>query len=775
MKYWNSSLSLEERVKDLFSQMTLEEKIAQLSSDIFPYGKDNFPVKLKEDGTLEKNCHYSEKVKNGIGGIAYVNLSLTPEDSVKYTNAIQRDIKENTRLGIPAFIFTECIYGEVAQGGTRYPLEVGLAATWDTELVQQVCSAVGKEVRSRGGNMTFSPVLDLGRDARWGRIEENFGEDVYLASRMAVAAVKGFQGGADVTTDHIAATLKHFAGFGQSQGGRQLAPCDIPPRMFKDEILAPFKAAVKEANPAGVMGSYCEVDGIPCHANKWLLTDVLRDEWGFTGVMVADFGGVDKLKAFHNIAETLKDAAITALLAGVDMDLPEGMSYVNLQEEALSNQQIMDRIDEAVLRVLRLKFKLGLFDNPYVDLTAALSIIHCEVHQELSQRSADESLVLLKNDKNLLPLCKDKLKSVAVIGPHSKLMDYGITIYDGIKEIFSPSIDVKWSQGCSLTDNDEISSYLQETEEAGFSQLHNSCFNIDEDSRDLEGINKPRMLPLSVEQRSIDETVAVAKTCDLAVLCLGESEHCSGENYAPNRFGDRDNLELIGNQIPLLKALKEAGVTVVTVLIHGRPLALGQVATLSDALLTNFNPGEMRGRAVAKALLGMINPSGKLPITMPISAGQVPCYYSQRPSGYTKEYAFTDGRHVFPFGYGLSYTTFSYDKLSITPEVMKDDSKITISVEVTNTGSREGVEVTQLYVRDVIASVTQPAMLLKGFKRINLKAGETKTVCLELKAEDLAFTNLKGEFKAEPGEFTVYVGSSSRKKDLISDSFYYKG
>ena len=774
LRYWDISLATNERVNELMMLMTLEEKVAQLSGIIFPWG--NFPVKLENDH-LVKSDSYTEATKHGIGGISYVNFSLQPKESVEYTNALQKDVRENTRLGIPLFIFEECLYGQIAYGSTVFPYSIGLGATWDPVLVREVFDAMGQEVRCRGGLMTFNPILDIGRDPRWGRIRETFGEDTYLTSRMGVAAVKGLQGGEDVSEGHIAATLKHFAGFAQSMGGRQLSVPEVSHRTFQDEILPTFRAAVKEANPAAVMTTYTEINGIPSTSNKELLNDILREQWGFEGIVVSDFGAIDGLILNHHTASDKLDAAKQALVAGVDMDLPEGNCFKDLLAVAEADKMIMGRIDEAVARVLALKFKMGLFENPFQEERYSLSIVHCENHQSISLKAAEKSLVLLQNKDNVLPINEKALKKLAVIGPHSKYMDVGITIYEGLKETLPEEVELLWAQGCALTDSDENLAYLQETAEGGFTTIHQSAFQTEEEDELMmdhyEG-KRPGLIPLDKELKVIEEAVEIAKRADIAILCLGESNQCSGENYAPNRFGDRDDLELIGNQLELLKAVKGAGVPVVVVLINDRPLALGSVSKYADALISAWQPGEMRGRAIARALLGRINPGGKLPVTMPVSVGQLPCYYSQKATGYMRDYAFTKGRYVYPFGYGLSYTTFKIEKLNLSSETLVSNGSLVISLDVINTGTREGDEVVQLYIRDLVSSITQPYKLLKRFERITLKQGEKKEVTFTLLPEDLAFTNINGEFLPEEGEFTLYVGTSSRRRDCLTASFKFK-
>ena len=620
--FQNATLAPEDRARDLLKQLTPEEKIAQLCGVIFPFGK--FPVKLDSDGKLLPDSSYTKATAQGLGGVAYVAMSLLPEENVAYANALQRHILETTRLRIPLFLFEEAMSGTVAYGATQFSTPIALAASFDPELVRRVFHVIGRETRVRGGNMTLTPVCDLGRDSRWGRVQETFGEDTHLASRMVVAAVRGLQGGEQLQPTHVAATLKHFAAFGQSIGGRQCATVEMGPQTLRNEILPPFRAGVQEGNVSAVMPAYPEIDGVPCHANRELLTDILRGEWGFAGLTVADFGGVNQLHNLHHVAADDVQAARMALLAGVDMDLPEGRSYPHLLATLATDADVRERVDETVRRVLTLKFRLGLFENPYTDEREAVEIVNCDAHHQLSIEAGQRNAVLLQNHNDRLPLNAGSLRRVAVIGPHARLPHLGPdrkgtnTIFDGLQKRLGPAVELRWAHGCRLTSKDgEQKAYLQETGQVEFSKLHGDRMKAEMDK--LFADDRPQMIPPHLEQPLIAEAAAVARECDVAIVCLGESPHCIGEDYGGNCRRDRDSIELIGNQIELLRAVKAAGKPVIVLLAHTRALVIGPVVELADAILDLWDSGEARGDVAASVLLGDAEPGGRLPVTVPLT------------------------------------------------------------------------------------------------------------------------------------------------------------
>ncbi|MBD3242775.1 MAG: beta-glucosidase [Chitinivibrionales bacterium] len=751
--YKDPSKPVDDRVYDLLSRMTLEEKVAQLKAVLFPWGEDDFPVSLRDDGGLYKSDKYLSVARHGLGAVAYLQFSLDAERSAAYIAALQRDMLENTRLGIPLLIQDECCHGHLAQDATVYPLPPALAATFDPPLVEKVFRAIGRETRARGGSQCFSPVLDIGRDPRWGRMEETFGEDPFLVSRMGVAAVRGLQGGDELTAGHVAASPKHFAGYGQSQGGRQGAPADIGPRALRDEILVPFEYAVREANARGIMPAYQEIDGVPCHANEELLTAILRKEWQFDGVVVSDFGGIEQLATQHGIAADPSDAARLALEAGVDMDLPGGTSYGTLPANAVDHPGLLKLIDRSVSRVLRLKFELGLFDNPIPDAAQARTVVHCEDHRVLALEAARKAIVLLKNDGGLLPLDESKVKRIAVIGPHARYLQFGgvsphsrgISILEGLERRLDGTAEITWSQGCALTTSDEPLPYLPEPDTT----------------------EPPALVSPELEQDTIAQAVEAAKAADVAVICIGESSEITGESFKPTKRGDRASLELVGQQNALLAAVAATGTPVVVVLVHGRTLIIDKVVEHAGAVLDCWNLGEERGTAVAETLFGDANPGGRLPVTVPRSVGSLPCYYYRRPKGTQRGYAFEDNTPLFPFGYGLSYTTFSYTNVRLSSPRLRMKRAVEVLVDIANTGERAGDEVVQLYVRDRVASVTRPAMELRGFKRVSLAKGERTTVAFVLTAPDLAFTGRDMQRTAELGEIDVMVGPNAAELQSV--------
>ncbi len=751
--YKDASKPVDERVYDLLSRMTLDEKIAQLKAVLFPWGEEAFPVSLDDDGELHKGDKYAAVAKDGLGAVAYIQFSLDIEKSVAYIAALQRDMLENTRLGIPLLIQEECCHGHLAQDATVYPLPPALAATFDPVLVEKVFDAIGREARVRGGSQCFSPVLDIGRDPRWGRMEETFGEDPFLVSRMGVAAVRGLQGGDEVRADHLAASPKHFAGYGQSQGGRQGAPADIGPRALRDEILLPFEYAVREGNARGIMPAYHEIDGMPCHANRELLTSILRREWQFDGVVVSDFGAVEQLTTQHGIGADTTDAARLALEAGVDMDLPWGATFETLRANAVDHPALLKHIDRSVSRVLRLKFELGLFDTPLPDRAEAHTVVHCESHRVLALEAARKAIVLLKNQDALLPLDESKIDRLAVIGPHARYLQFGgvsphsrgVSILEGLERRLDGAVEVVWSQGCALTDADESLPYLPQRDENA----------------------SPAVVSPELERDTIARAVETAKQADVAILCLGESSEITGEGFRPSKSGDRASLELIGQQNALLEAVAATGTPVVVVLVHGRTLIVDTVVERAGAVLDCWNLGEERGTAVAEALLGDINPGGRLPVTVPRSVGSLPCHYYRRPKGAQKGYALEPNSPLFPFGFGLSYTRFTYSNLRLSSPRLRMKRAVEVLIDVANTGERAGDDVVQLYVRDRVASVTRPAMELRGFKRVNLASGQSTTVAFVLTAPDLAFTGADMERTAELGELDIMVGPNAAELQSV--------
>jgi beta-glucosidase len=619
-------------------------------------------------------------------------------------------------------------------------MAIALASTWNPSLVGDVFSATAAEVRARGAHHCLAPVLDLARDPRWGRTEETYGEDPYLVSRIGVAAIQGFQGaGPFIDNSHVMATAKHFAVHGQPEGGTNVAPGNFSERVIREYFLKPFAAAVKDGHVQTVMASYNEIDGIPSHSNKHLLEDILRGEWGFQGVLVSDYFGITELRTIHHIVGSNEAAGKLALESGVDIELPFPAAYPSLLEQVKQGKVSEALIDSSVAHILRAKFLTGLFENPYVDPGNAEKITNSPEHQQLALRAAHEAIILLKNQDNLLPLNKSKYKRIAVIGPnaadlhlggYSDKPGRGVSVLQGIKDKVG-SAAVLYSEGCKITES----------------------FPVWEEDKVVLGDS-------ALNAKRIEEAVKVAQNADVVILALGGNEQTSREAWAANHPGDRDNLDLLGNQDDLVKAILATGKPTVVFLQHGRPNSINFIAEHVPAILEGWYLGQEGGTAIADVLFGDYNPGGKLPITVPRSVGQLPDYYYQKPSA-KREYLGTTPQPLFPFGWGLSYSIFKYANVHAVPEAIGPQGQTRISVEVTNTSAVRGEEVVQLYVRQEISSVTRAVKELRGFRRIALNAGETKTVELTLGFDELSFLNRDMKRVVEPGTFSIMVGGNS--------------
>ncbi len=744
--YLDASLPVEQRVADLLSRMTLEEKVAQLQgkwensasrddpSAWFVDNKGNF---LPDRAAVV--------LKQGMGQISRPSENRGPRQMAEFTNTIQKWVKENTRLGIPILFHDECLHGHVAPGGTSYPQPIALAATWDPNLVRDVFTATAAEARARGAQECLAPVVDLARDPRWGRFEETYGEDPYLVSQIGLAAVRGFQGtGPAIDNAHVMATLKHFAAHGQPEGGTNVGPAMYPERVLREDFLRPFEVSIKEGHARSVMPSYNEVDGIPNHSNRHFLIDILRQEWGFDGLVVSDYFAIDEMRTIHHIVANNRDGARLALESGVDVELPAANAFRSLADQVKEGRITQAAVDQAVARVLREKFLLGLFDHPYVDPAQAEKITNSPEHQQLALKAAHEAITLLKNQNGLLPLDKSRYKRIAVIGPnaaemhlggYSNVPGRGVSILQGIKDKVGSSAEVLYSLGCKITETDPD-------------------WNADKVVLGDPALNAKR----------IQEAVKVAQKADISILVLGGNEQTSREAWAVEHPGDRDNLDLLGNQDDLVKAIIALGKPVVVFLIHGRPNSINYIAQNVPAILDGWYLGQEGGTAAADVIFGDYNPGGKLAVTVPRSVGQLPVYYYQKPSA-KREYLGSSTQPLFPFGWGLSYSTFKFAKLRLAPETIGTAGETKVSVDVTNTGKVAGSEVVQLYIRDEVSSVTRPVKELRGFRRIELKPGESKTVELPLGFDELAFYNREMRRVVEPGTFKIMVGGNSQ--DLI--------
>ncbi|WP_091057555.1 glycoside hydrolase family 3 N-terminal domain-containing protein [Opitutus sp. GAS368] len=724
---------------ELVANMALEEKIAQIHS-VVGNTSGLYPIRVFSDEVAEP------VLGNGAGWVWRVTTYLDAEAAAKSANTLQRKLKNETRSGIPALVVEEGLHGLMAKGATSFPQAIALASSWDPELLERVFTAVALEARARGANWLLTPVLDVARDPRWGRTEETYGEDPYLVSRMGVAAIFGLQGrGPGIGKDHVLATAKHFAAHGQPEGGTNRGPGNYSERILREQFFPPFEAAVREAHVGAVMASYNEIDGVPSHANRKLLQGLLRDEWGFTGLICADDNGVAQLETLHHVAADPVDAARQAFQAGVDLELSDDHgTFGSLAEQVSSGAVSPQRIDEAVTRILKAKQALGLFAQPLVDPARAKAVTNAPEHRRLALEAARKSIVLLKNAGGLLPLNLGKIRTVAVLGPNAAAVHVGgysyapaegVSVLEGIRRKVGGQAAVRYAEGCRITDA------VQGWE----------AWWTDEAS-------KP---PVATEETArIAEAVEQARGADVAVIVIGENEGVCREAWSQQHLGDRDSLALLGRQEELVKAVAATGVPTVVILINGRPLAAGGMVEAAAGVLEGFYLGQETGTAVADVLFGDFNPGGKLPITFPKNVGQLPAYYYHKPS-VDRDYLYSPREPLFPFGFGLSYTTFEFGLPRISPAQIPRDGTATVTVEIRNSGDRIGDEVVQLYVHQRVASVTRPVRQLRGFRRITLAPGERREVQFQLGRAELAFYNRAMALGMEPGFVDIHLGNGS--------------
>lgn len=714
---------MERRVRSLLSEMSLEEKVAQLVS---------LPVEALVEGKSFSKAKALEVLKYGIGEITRVSgsrLALRPREAAKLVNDIQWFLVEETPHHIPAIVHEESLAGLMASTATCFPQAIGLASTWNPELVFRVADEIRRQARLVGTNQCLAPVLDVCRDPRWGRTEETYGEDPYLVAAMGVAYVMGLQ--SDDLRKGIVATLKHFAAHGFPEGGRNTARVQVGIRELREVFLFPFEAAVKEAGALSVMPAYHEIDGVPCHANRWLLTDLLRGEWGFKGIVVSDYFAVRQLETAHRVAERDLDAAIQALEAGVDIELPHPDCYLRLIDGVHEGLVSANDIDRAVERVLTLKFLLGLFENPYVNEEVPETLDTHEA-RNLAREAARESIVLLKND-GILPLRKH-VRNVAVIGPNAAsgtalLGDYhyaahvGLpeptvkvtSVLEGLKSLAPPGTKVSYAEGCSVR------------------------------SHRTDGF---------------EEALKVSQNADVVIAVMGERSGgfwLSNPELSSGEGVDRVSLGLPGVQEELLRRILSLGKATVLVLVNGRPISLPpDILERLNALIEAWYPGEEGGLALAEIIFGIYSPGGRLPISVPKEAGQIPVYYYRRGASFNP-YVELDSKPLFPLGFGLSYTKFKYSDLRIKPEVIENGNTVEVSVTVENIGEIKGDEVVQLYITKKRSSVTRPVRELRGFKRITIEPGKRVQVTFKLPIELLAFYDRNARLVVEPGEYRVIV------------------
>ena len=744
--YLDPALPVARRIDDLLARMTLEEKVGQMLC--LWQGKRAI---TDSQGRFDPS-RAPRWFRIGIGRIERTNEGHGARAQAEYTNAIQRWVKDSTRLGIPVLFHEEALHGLEAEEATSFPQAIALASTWNPELVQRVFAVAAAEARARGVHQVLAPVVDVARDPRWGRIEETYGEDPYLAARMGVAAVRGFQG------RKVIATLKHMTGHGQPESGTNVGPAPYGERTLRDVFLYPFEVAIKEAGAWSVMPSYNEVDGVPSHANRWLLHDVLRKEWGFNGVIVSDWFAIQQLVERHHVAADASEAARRALAATVDIELPDVQTYHTLVDQVRQRRVPAAAIDAAVRRLLRPKFLLGLFEDPFVDPEQADRISGADEHRALAREAARQAIILLKNDNGTLPLSPDRASHVAVIGPHSGEVLLGgysggprhvVSILEGIRARLGPTAAVEYAEGVRIT---EDSTFTREPQpHLGGTRSH-ARWGAD------------RVVPADSASNGgrIAAAAVLARKSDVAIVVVGDNEMTAREAYAENHLGDRATLGLPGQQEELVRAILATGTPTVLVLIHGRPLSIPALAQDVPAILDGWYLGQETGTAVAEALFGDLNPGGKLPLTVARHVGQLPVFYNYKPSA-RRGYVLDTTQPLFPFGYGLSYTTFSYSNLRVAPQRIGPPAvaRAIVSVDVSNTGARAGDEVVQLYIRDQVSMATRPVKELKGFQRVTLQPGERRTLTFEIGPEHLAYHGPDMKRVVEPGRFDVMVGGNS--------------
>lgn len=718
--YMDASLSIDERVEALLPKLSIEEKVAQMR--IF---HANIGTKPDENGNLKLSKRVIEKLKLGIAGVKNPGEHIDPIAAAKLNNELQKYVIDNNRWGIPALFVTESYNGVDAEGCTKFGRPLTSAASFNPELVRRQWDVVGREARLRGMHMCHSPEADIVRDPRFGRMSEAFGEDTYLTTQMVKNAVIGVQGNYEGLGNgtHIGAVAKHFAGYGQVLGGSNFAAVEISERTLIDEIYPPFEAAVKEAKSLGIMASHGDLNGVASHGNPELLTGVLRDQWGFEGYVVSDSNDIARLYYFMGVAESPEAAAQMGLEAGIDIDLYAEDSYSYLPEMVKKNPELEKLIDRSVRRVLRTKFILGLFDNPYIDIEETKKGVRAASSLELAKESDLESIILLKNENNALPLSKEKSTKIALLGP---------LLSDNTKAMFESV------SGSNIT-------YVAE-----------KGFNLTDEAK-----GNPNLI--DTDPRVISKMVSMARNSDVSILFLGGDEFTAKEAYFKNTVGDRATIEPVGAQDELIEKISALGKPVIVVLKHRRTLAINTIAEEADAILDTWDLSEFGDQSTAKIIFGEVSPSGKSPVTIPRSIGQLPYHYSMKEINYKKGYLFLKDGPIYPFGHGLSYGDFEYSDILISGDEMTPETELEVSVKVTNVGSMKAKEAVQMYIKDEIGSVTRPDKELKGFEKIELDAGESKTVIFTITPKMLEFTGISMEKVLEAGDYTVKIGTSSQE------------
>lgn len=731
-----TATSIDEKVESLISKMSLQEKKMQLQIRSY----DGFKKFRKENGEMNTDS-LSKYYPNGIGGLG-LDINFEPEMYIKTLNSFQ---KWSTSRGnkIPIEFIGEGLHGYMARGATVFPQAIALGSTWDPELAERIYTAAALEARSRGVIQLYTPNLDLAREPRFGRIEEMFSEDPYLVAMMGNAEVNGFQGrSAKPDQNHVATTLKHYVGHGQPEGGRNTAPINISKYDLMNNDLFPFEYIIKHANPVSLMPSYNEIGGVPNHASSWLIQDVLRKQLGFKGFITSDQSAVDQIHNLHFFAKSIPEAGKIAIENTIDLDLQFNNGAFNSLDSLVKSGQLSEKVIDASLRkFLKFKFEMGLFENPYGDVAKMKSVTNTPQNKKLALEAAEKAAILLKNQNNLLPLDAKKIKTLAVIGPLAKGVHYGgysaeprngTDLLDGITTFAGNNFKVTYAEGCKLA-----------LEESSFWTDKVQTPNSETDDR-----------------RLIKEAVETAKQSDIIVLAIGETVAFSREAWSETHLGDRSSLSLLGLQDDLIKELEATGKPIVAIIFGGRPLAINEVAKNIPSIIQAFYLGQETGTGLANILFGKVNPSGKLAVTIPKSVGELPAYYSRQPSR-MRSYVYEDNKPLFPFGFGLSYTTYQYGKPVLDKKNISKTENIIVTIPITNTGKMEGDEIVQLYIRDLVSSGSRPIMELKDFTKVHLKPNETKNVTFIITPEKLMFYNYELQKVLESGDFKVMIGPNS--------------
>lgn len=754
--YKDARAPIDLRVRDLMGRMTLDEKVAQLITlsttkrDVMDEARAFAPARadIAYPHGIGQIARPSDR-----GGAATANNTgtevtgrwRTPADTIAFVNAAQGWARR-TRLGIPVLFHEEALHGYMAPGATSFPQAIALAGSFDRALMRRVQSVIGREVRAHGTTLALSPVVDIARDPRWGRIEETFGEDPYLCGEMGVAAVHGLQGeGKELAPGKVHATLKHMTGHGQPQAGNNVAPAQLGERELRESYFPPFRKVVEQIGIGAVMPSYNEIDGVPSHASRWLLGEVLRGEWGFDGAVVSDYAAIPELDYFHHVANGKEAAAKLALAAGVDCDLPDGVAYRTLADQVRAGRVPLALVDAACARMLTMKFRAGLFEEGPIDARAAARLTANAEALALAREAAAKSIVLLVND-GTLPLAAGAHRRVAVIGPNAAVARLGgyssepvapVSLLDGVRAKLKGRAEVLHAQGVFITQSEDRSA------------------------------NEVLLADPARNRQLIAEAVEVAKRADVVLLAIGDTEQTSREGYARTHLGDRTDLDLLGEQNELFAALKATGKPVVVVAINGRPPSWPAVVAHANAMIECWYAGQQGGHAIADVLFGDVNPGAKLPVTVVRDVGQVPFYYNHKPSA-RRGYLFDDDQPLFPFGFGLSYTTFALSAPRLSATTIAPAGEVTVEVDVTNTGRRSGDEVVQVYVRDQVSSVARPVKELKEFARVTLAPGERRTVRFTLGPEAFRLWDADMREVVEPGRFDIMTGPNSRDLQTVT-------